>query len=88
MNKVHRIVLSVEQRKQLEDLHFGASTSTRVRNRAKILLDSDLGVKEKTYTDKQISQSLGISIPTVERTRKSFVLCGFDEAIYHRRKTR
>ena len=86
MYKKYRVVLTESQRNQLEHIYFNASLSLRVRNRAKILLDSDLGVKEKTYTDKQISQSLGVSVPTIERTRKCFVQDGLAKAIYHRKK--
>jgi transposase len=81
MAKKYIVVLTDEERKQLESLVSKGRQSARKIKRAHILLLADDGRQ-----DADISKSLHTSIPTVERTRKRFVTGGLDWALNERRR--
>ncbi|WP_407657110.1 IS630 family transposase [Mastigocoleus testarum] len=63
----YKVYLTGEQRQQLLDIVRKGSSSARAIRRAHTLLMASEG-----KTDKTISSTLHISIPTIERTRKQF----------------
>ncbi len=68
-----------EQQTELLNLIHKGNAPARVQTRARILLLASQG-----QADQQIAQSLLISVPTVERTRRRFVQQPFHEALYDR----
>jgi len=66
--KKYIVDLSAEERDELQRLIRSGKASMRKANRARILLQADDGL-----IDEEIASALGVSIPTIERTRKRFV---------------
>ena len=71
------VILTPDQRRQLETLIRSGQHKARVLNRARILLLLDRS-QEKRSTDKQIAQMLGCHWLTVFNTRKRFVVEGLE----------
>lgn len=76
MAKIYTVSLNDDERDHLRQLTSKGQTKARRLKRAQILLLADQG-----KTDQQIKDALSVSIPTIERIRKRFVLEGFDEAL-------
>ena len=76
MAKLYIVSLNDDERDQLHELTSKGQTKARRLKRAQILLLADQG-----KTDQQIKDALAVSIPTIERIRKRFVLEGFEEAL-------
>ncbi len=76
MAKIYRVTLTDDEQQQLLDLTSKGQTKARRLRRAQILLLAD-----QQKTDKQIKDALTVSIATIERTRKRFVLEGFEAAL-------
>lgn len=74
--KKYIVNLRSDERAQLLDLTSKGKLSVRKMKRAQILQKADEGWK-----DKDIMKALNTSRPTVERTRKRFVLGGLDKAL-------
>lgn len=83
--KRYKVTLTNEERKQLETLIHRGKSNARVLNRARVLLKADEGKNRLGWTDERIQEATEVSIPTVERVRKRFVLESFDAALYDRR---
>jgi len=82
--KLYRVTLSKVEREFLTtQIYNGKYKKTRLV-RAQILLGADEGIKGKCLTDEQISISYGVSIRTIERTRRRFVEEGFEQALHGR----
>lgn len=75
----HKVNLTVEQKQKLLDIVKKGSTNAREIRRAHTLLMASDG-----KTDKIISSTLHISIPTVERTRKQFCTEGLETTLAER----
>lgn len=67
------LVLTAEDREQLESWNRWRSLPSGLVNRARIVLLSDQGV-----TNQEISQRLGLSMPTVKKWRDRFITCGLE----------
>ena len=65
------LVLTAEARAQLESWTRSRCLPSGLVNRARIVLLSDQGV-----TNQEISQRLGLSMPTVKKWRDRFIACG------------
>lgn len=83
--KRYKVTLTNEEQEQLETLIHRGKSNTRVLTRARILLKADEGKNRPGWTDEKIKEAADVSIPTIERVRKRFVLESFDTAIYDRR---
>ena len=83
--KRYKVTLTTEEREQLEALIHRGKSNARVLNRARILLKTDAAEQGLGWTDERIKEAMDISIPTVQRIRKRFVLENFDAALYDRR---
>lgn len=77
------VTLTTEQRQQLTDLTRKGNAAARVQTRARILLLADKSQKEP-QTQKQISQALGVSRPTISKICRHFALIGLESALYEK----
>ena len=83
MAKKYVVTLVDDEREKLLKLIGSGTAKARTINRARILLRANDG-----WQDKEISQALDVSIPTVERVRKRFVFEGFEACLRSRRSKR
>ena len=87
MPKKHIVELTEEQREKLRAIVRETDWRQRQCLHAQILLDAECGPcasDQHYWTDKEISDSHGVSISTIERVRKRFAEEGFDRAVNHR----
>ena len=75
------------QRDYLIDLISSGRESARKLRRARILLKADTGEFGPAYADEQIKEAVEVSIPTVERVRKAFVLNGLTAALHPKKRS-
>lgn len=83
MAKKYIVTLEADERQRLLALIGSGTAKARTLSHARILLKADEG-----WCDHDIGKALNVSIPTVERVRKRFVLEGFDVALQPRRPKR
>lgn len=74
--KIHHIALSNEDYLHLRHYVQSGHKSARAINRARVLLFADTGM-----TDEDIAATLGISMATVYRIRKTYAACGLAQAL-------
>ena len=77
----HKVVLSDEQRAELERLTRRSSIGVAKKRWATILLLADEAHPEGQHTDEQIADEVGVSVRQLERIRKKFALKGFDATL-------
>jgi len=83
MAKKYVVTLKAEEREQLLTLIGSGNAKARTLTHARILLKADEG-----WQDPAICKALNVSIATIERVRKQFVLEGFEAALKRRRSER
>jgi transposase len=76
MRKLHVVKLKPEERSRLQEMTRKGTIQVRSLRRAEALLLSDDGMK-----DERIAERLGISVSTVERTRRRYTQAGVDAAL-------
>lgn len=81
------ILITPEERANLESLANDASTPILTRDHARILLMADHHNPARYYTDAEIADELGVSGRTVARVRARYSQAGLDAAL-NRRPTR
>jgi hypothetical protein len=81
MNKKYIVRLTNTERGILEGLVNTGKGAARTLTHARILLKADCGPDGPAWTDPLISTALDVSIPTIERVRRTLVLDGFDAAL-------
>ena len=86
--KRYPVILDPNQRDYLMDLTSSGTESARKLTRARILLKADEGELGPAYADKQIKEAVEVSIPTIERTRKTFVLEGLEAALTPKKRSK
>lgn len=86
--KKYRVKLSHSERQELQALFAKGKIAARKRNHARILLQADEGAQGPGWADAQIRELYGMSVPTIERVRKSFVEEGMEAALHHKRSYR
>ena len=79
--KRYHVLLSRRQRETLMDLTSSGIESARKLTRARILLKADAGELGPAYADEEIKAALDVSLSTIQRTRKVFVLHGLRAAL-------
>ena len=79
--KRYHVMLSRRQRETLMDLTSSGIESARKLTRARILLKADAGELGPAYADEAIKQALDVSLSTIQRTRKVFLLHGLTAAL-------
>ena len=86
--KRYPVRLAPNQRDSLMELTSSGTESARKLTRAKILLKADEGELGPAYADKAIKEAVEVSIPTIERTRKTFVLEGLEAALTPKKRSK
>src|SRR5215210_7434740 len=81
MNKKYIVRLTETEREVLDGLVSTGKSAAQTLTHARILLKADCGPDGPAWTDETISAALDVSIPTIERVRRSLVLDGFDAAL-------
>jgi transposase len=76
MRKLHVVKLKPEERARLQEMTRRGTVKVRSLHRAEALLLSDDGMK-----DERIAERVGISVSTVERTRRRYLQAGLDAAL-------
>jgi transposase len=76
MRKLHVVKLKPEERTRLQEITRKGVVKVRMLRRAEALLLSDDGMR-----DERIAERVGISVSTVERTRKRYLQAGLDAAL-------
>ena len=84
MNKRYLVILTDEQREQLERLIAAGTAPARKLMHARILLKADQGPSGPAWVDDRIAEAVETSQPTVSRVRKQFVLEGLEAALDRR----
>ena len=83
-----RRMLDRSQRDYLLDLITSGTESARKLTRSRILLKADEGEFGPAYADKEIKEAVEVSIPTIERTRKTFALEGLTAAVTPKKRSK
>jgi len=83
--KKYFVNLSQEEKDELQTLISSGKSRARVQTRARVLLLCD---EHPDWSDKQVSEALLCSVPTVERTRKRCVEESFEDALYDKKRNR
>ncbi len=73
MRKVSRVILTTEERGELQTLITQGVAPARALTRARILLKADESPDGPAWTDARIITALDVSRPTVARVRQRFV---------------
>ena len=81
MNKQYMVRLTATEGGVLDGLVHTGSGAACTLTHARILLKADCGPDGPAWTDPAISAALDVSIPTIERVRRTLVLEGFDAAL-------
>lgn len=88
MNKRYRVILTEEQREQLERLIASGTAPARLLTHARILLKADQSSTGPGWIDDKIAEAVEVSQPTISRVRKQFILEGLEAALNRRAPTR
>jgi len=88
MTKRYIVRLSDEERKQLAELLGRKILAAKKRMRAQVLLKADAGPNAPAWVDSRISEAFGVSIVTIEKIRKSYVLEGLEAAMERKKQCR
>ena len=81
MTKKYIVRLTHDERKKVKDLVRKGKVAAYKRTHAEIFLQADIGKEGGGKTDKQISEGLGITVRTIEKTRKRLIEKGIEGAI-------
>ena len=82
--KKKSIVLTAQQRRELEALISAGQAKARKLTRARIMLKADCGPQGPRWSNRQIHEALEVGEATVRRTRHSFAQGGFAAALNRR----
>jgi len=87
MNKKYRVTLTDDERCHLQTLITTGKTAAQTQIHARILLKADQSAAGPAWFDQDISNALEVSIPTIERVRRTLVLEGLEAALHRRPAT-
>lgn len=79
--KKYKVVLTAEQRAELERMTRQSSVGVAKKRWATILLLADEGHGDGQKTDEQISAEVGVSVRQLERLRKKYVVNGMGQTL-------
>ncbi len=88
MAKLYIVRLSDEERKQLAELLSRKVLAAKKRKRAQVLLKADASQDGPAWVDSRIAEAYGVSVVTIEKIRKAYVLEGFEAAIERKKQCR
>ena len=83
--KRYPVILDQDQRNSLIPLTTSGRASARKLTPARILLKADAGAFGPAFADKAIKAALDVSVPTIQRVRKTFALEGLEAALLPRK---
>ena len=86
--KQYKVILDESQRAYLVDLISSGTNPARKLTRARILLKADESEFGPAYADEQIEKAVEVSIPTIERTRKTFALEGLTPTLTPKKRSK
>lgn len=86
--KQYKVILDECQRAYLVDLISSGTNPARKLTRARILLKADESEFGPAYADEQIEEAVEVSIPTIERTRKTFALEGLTATLTPKKRSK
>lgn len=86
--KQYPVILDQSQRDYLLELITSGTESARKLTRSRILLKADEGEFGPAYDDKKIKEAVEVSIPTIQRTRKTFALEGLTAALTPKKRSK
>ena len=81
MSKKYRIILTPEERKELEELVNRGKVSALKQRHGRILLQADDNQPGGAATNPAIAQAVGVDVSTVERVRRLFVFHGLEASL-------
>ncbi len=81
MNKNYRVTLTDDERSQLQTLITTGKTAAQTQTHARMLLKAHQSAAGPSWSDQDISNALEVSIPTIERVRRTLVLEGLEAAL-------
>jgi transposase len=84
----YAVELTSEERKELTELVSKGKTAARKITRARVLLQSDSSADGPSWTDKQISEALGVHTNTIHGIRRHFVEHGLQAALDRKKQDR
>ena len=82
--KKYRVILTEEQRQQLEHMISAGHVPARHQTHARVLLKADEGEQGPGWRDDQISAALDVSPATIQRVRQRFLETGLQDALKRR----
>jgi hypothetical protein len=88
MAKRYIVRLNDEERKQLAELMGRKNLAAKKRTRAQVLLKADASQDGPAWIDSRIAEAFDVSVVTVEKIRKGYVLEGFEAAIERKKQCR
>ena len=88
MAKRYIVRLSEEERKRLTSLLGRKILAAKKRMRAQVLLKADADKDAPAWLDSRISEAFGVSVVTIEKIRKAYVLEGLEAAIERQKQCR
>ena len=88
MAKHYIVRLSDEERKQLTELLGKKILAAKKRKRTQVLLKADASKDGPAWIDSRIADAFGVSVVTVEKIRKSYVLEGLEATIERKKQCR
>ena len=88
MAKRYIVRLSDEERKQLAALLEKKVLAAKKRKRAQVLLKADASPDGPAWLDSRIAEAFDVSVVTVEKVRKSYVLEGLAATIERQKQCR
>jgi len=88
MAKRYVVLLSEAEKKQLTGLLGKKVLACKKRMRAQVLLKADASADGPAWVDRRIAEAFDVSVVTVEKIRKSYVLEGLEAAIERKKQCR
>ena len=88
MTKRYIVRLSDEEKQQLAELLGRKILAAKKRTRAQVLLKADASKDGPDWIDRRIAEAFDVSVVTVEKIRKSYVLDGLEAAIERKKQCR
>lgn len=88
MSKRYIVRLNDEERGQLTARLNKKVLAAKKRMRIQVLLKADAGKDGPAWIDSRIAEAFGVSIVTIEKIRKSYVLDGLEAAIERKKQCR
>ena len=84
MKQKYEVLLSTEEREQLQQLIAAGTAPARKLTHARILLKADRGPGGPGWVDERIVEAVEVSQPTISRVRKQYVDEGLEAALNRR----